>query len=249
MIVLATLGAERRPLRGGRRPRAAAPQPGPEPVATTRATVVDARPFATAAEAERWLRDVDAAAHLDAVLRVLARVVHLQRLAAADATLPDPSRELALVARVGVGAGEQVADGRWHRALTLPPAAAGRRRRDAALRPQERLAALLGARDAALACETLALRARADLDAGRAREAALGLDAALGAAVAELEPWRGRADLGARIDELAALRDGAGACAAAARAGGLDTAHAEAVGHALGRLEAALRARTALGFG
>ena len=61
------------------------------------------------------------------------------------------------------------------------------------LRPQERLAAILGGRDVALACEELALRARLDADAGRWREAAFQLRVALEAAIAELGPWPGRA--------------------------------------------------------
>jgi hypothetical protein len=252
VVVLATRDAPRRTLLGAglrrrRRPRPVAPGAGPAPVSTTVATVIDAAPFPTADDAERWLDSADAEAHLAGGLAVLERVVHLQRLAAADATLPPPSRALALAARVGIGAGEQVAEGRWRRALELPPAAA-RPRREAALRPQERLGALLGGRDAALACETLALRARADADAGRWREAAFQLDAALAAAVAELEPWRDRSDVGARIDELRALREEASAAVEAARAGGLDSVQIDAVSRALGRLEAALRARTALGF-
>ena len=62
----------------------------------------------------------------------------------------------------------------------------GRRRRSRILAPQARLAALLGAREAALACEELTLRARADVDQGRPREAALQLLVALDAALAEL---------------------------------------------------------------
>ena len=86
------------------------------------------------------------------------------------------------------------------------PSPAPATRRDAALRPQERLSALLGTRDAALACEELTLRARADVDAGRRREAALQLRVALQAAVAELPPWSERGDLVARIAELEELR-------------------------------------------
>ena len=95
--------------------------------------------------------------------------------------------------RVGYGDGEHVAEGRWDGARELAPAdrgARGARGRSAALRPQERLAALLGGRDAVLACEELALRARSDVDAGRHREAALQLRATFEAALAELEPWR-----------------------------------------------------------
>ena len=54
------------------------------------------------------------------------------------------------------------------------------------MRPQERLAAVLGGRERVDACETLLLRARADLDAGRRREAALQLRIALEAMLVEL---------------------------------------------------------------
>src|SRR5436190_22225337 len=111
--------------------------------------------------------------------------------------------------------------------------------------PTERVAALLGGREVALACEELALRARGDLEHGRPREAALQLSVALEAALAELEGWR--AQLGPRLDELAGHRDSVQRAAAAALAGGLDAATVEAVTAALERLEAALRARTAAG--
>ena len=71
---------------------------------------------------------------------------------------------------------------------------ATRAERSALLSPQERVAALLSGRDAALACEELALRARGDLDHGRPREAALQLAIAVDAALAELEVWRGPGD-------------------------------------------------------
>ena len=118
-------------------------------------------------------------------------------------------------------------------------------KREAALRPQERFAALLAGRDAALACELLALRARVDLDHGREREAALQLEAALAAGRAELAGWRELDGMPARLDELAALADEVAPVAAAARAGGLDEPSRAVVERALGRLEAALRARTA----
>ena len=52
--------------------------------------------------------------------------------------------------------------------------------------PEERFAALLGGRESPLAAEELVLRARADLDAGRPREAALQARVALEALLAEL---------------------------------------------------------------
>ena len=51
--------------------------------------------------------------------------------------------------------------------------------------------------------------------------------------------------MGDRIDELAALRADAAAVANAAVQGGLEVDAVESVGAALGRLEAALRARAA----
>jgi hypothetical protein len=216
-------------------------------VTTARATLVSARPFDGDSAAERWLRDVDGEAEAADAVAVLNRILHLQRTATADAAVREVARAQALVARVGVGAGEQVAEGRWAQALDLA-GSGGRGRRAAALRPQERLAALLAGRDVALACEELAMRARGDLAAGRWREGALQLRIALAAALEELAPWAARGDLGERLTELGTLQPAAEAAAQQALLGGLDEQAAADVERVLGRLEAALRARTAAGF-
>jgi hypothetical protein len=221
-------------------------------VPIARATLVAVRPFADEPAAERWLREVGeqreaAEARVSEAVAILNRVLHLHRAATADPHVREVGADQSLVARLGYGEGEQVAAGHWLRAIE-PPLPRVRRRGEAALRPQERLAALLGARDAALACEELALRARQDVDAGRRREAALQLETTLVAALAELEPWAPRGDLSARIDELRVLLPGVQAAARAALQGGVDDDEDGAVRHALERLEAALRARTALGF-
>ena len=62
---------------------------------------------------------------------------------------------------------------------------------------------MLAGRDVALACEELTLRARADADAGRWRDCAFQLRAAYDAALAELLPWSGQADIDERLAELA----------------------------------------------
>jgi hypothetical protein len=216
-------------------------------VPTSRATLIGAGELGGEGAAEHWLRDVDGEAEARAAIGVLNRLLHLHRVATADAAVREVTREQALVVRVGIGAGEQVAEGRWAHAVVLS-APRPRRRRDAALRPQERLAALLAGRDVALACEILAVRARADLDAGRVREAALQLRVALAAALHELLPWAPRGDIEARIDELRGLQPAVEAVAAAALEGGLDDAAAADVERALARLEATLRARTASGL-
>ena len=80
-----------------------------------------------------------------------------------------------------------------------------------------------------MACEELTLRARADLDLGRSREAALQLEAALGAAIAELAGWVSHGDLEARLGELRGYAESVAAAALAAREGRLEPADVESV--------------------
>ena len=248
ILVVSGLEAPRRGMlpRRPRRAQRARPveAPEPQPVEVTRATVIDAVALHGRDAAEAWLERAageESESVVAGALAVLNRAVAAHRVAAADPRLPDPDPGRALATRVGYGAGEQVAEGDWEEARELAPPG-GRPR---ALVPQQRLAALLSGRDVVLACEELALRARGDLDAGREREAAMQLHLALEAAVVELESWRGRGDMGERIDELAGRRGTVAGAANAAIPGGLEPEAVEAVDGALGRLEAALRARAA----
>lgn len=244
VVVVATLGAApRRLLRRRRRPRVIAPEPSPAPVETGRVTIVDARP-GDAAAAERWLSSAGLEA-AQAPLAELTRLVRAHRAASADPSVALPRLSQALVVRIGYGAGEEVADGRWTAARELPAAEESRAgRRSSALRPQERLAALLGGRTRQLACEELTLRARHDLDDGQLREAALQLRTALDAALAELPATAQASQLAQRVEELRGLRDGVAALADDALGGVLGPAETQTLEIALRRLEAALRART-----
>jgi hypothetical protein len=189
VLVLRTLGApERRRLRA-RRARAVE-RAEPEPVPTSRASVVRTEPFDSPVEADAWLaslRRADAAVEdeLEAALRLLNRALAAHRAAAADPYAADVSAAHALVARLGYGPGEAVADGRFIDAIELPRVAERRRRRSMEAR-EERFAAMLGGREERLVAEELVLRARADLNAGRTREAALEARIALEALIAEL---------------------------------------------------------------
>jgi hypothetical protein len=224
----------------GSGPRRRSRREPPESVPVTCVTVIDAESLPDDATAAAWLRKADVT---PVYVSTLERLLASHRVASADAAVADADPTRALRLRIGYGTGEQVADGTWTEARELsPPEPPSRSRRDRH-RPAERLAALLAARDATLACEELTLRARADLDRGRAREAALQLEAALTAALAELAGWLAHGDLAARLDELAGYREAVGAAASAAREGRLDAAAVEDVGTALARLEAALRAR------
>jgi len=238
VLVLSTLGApERRRLRGRRgRPVEHAE---PEPVPTSRATIVRPEPFVSREEAAGWLaalrRDGDGVqAELDSALRTLNRALRAQRAAAADPYVGEASAEQALVARIGYGQGGAVAEGRFRDALELPRS--GRRRVKRSMEaPEQRFAALLGARERALLAEEHVLRARADLLAGCPREAALEARVALEALLAELD-----------TDQAAALANGrepvAGAANAALR-GALDSATEAAVEEAVVAMEAVLRRR------
>jgi hypothetical protein len=247
VLVFATLGApERRRLAGRRRARDAEPRPDPTPVATGRATIIDAdETLASADQARSWL-DAAGEDELTGGLRLLNRALHAFRLVTADPYLQPVQRRQAITARVGFGAGEQVADGLWTAARELV-ASDGRLRRAKLLSPQARLAAVLGARELPLACEELALRARLDLDHGRPREAALQLLVTLDAALAELAADPRAAALADRLTELRSLREGVRAAAQAALSGPLTAEQVEKVPATLARVEAALRARAAIG--
>lgn len=244
--MLGTLGAPQRRLLRGRKPSAVTGA-DPEPVPTARATVIAAEPFPSADEAGAWLeglrRDEAAVAEeVAAGVRILNRMLRIHRAAALDTHARDVSAAGALVTRVGYGSGDQVAEGRFAAAYELPRestggVAAGAARRRAALQPQERLSAVLGGRDRVLAGEELLLRARADLDAGDARSAALQARVALEALVAEL----GRE--GRDVASLHEAREAVGAAANAALEGDLDGDRAALVAGAVEEMERALRRR------
>jgi hypothetical protein len=219
VLVLGTLGAPART----RRPRSV-DAAEPEPVPTSRATVVRPSPFDSGAE---WLADLRADkealdAELSTAFAALNRALRAWRAAAADPYVGELSYDRALVARVGYGGGDALADGRFTEALELPRPGAQRVRRSMES-PEERFAALLGAREAQLVAEELVLRARADLNAGRPREAALQARVALEAL------------------DLAEHRDAVGLAANAALLGDLSGGEVQALTEAVKGMEVALR--------
>jgi hypothetical protein len=208
--------------------------------------VIDTRPLAGEAEARAWLGGIDLAAEAAAGLAVVNRLIGAHRIAAADPYAHQLPPEAAVAVRAGFGEGQEVADGGWTRAVEQTSPGAGRRRRTKpALHPEERLAALLSARDQPLACEELTLRARADLDLDRPLAAALGTRLALEAALVELGANARASGLEERLAELRELRDDVIAAANSTLVGPLTEAQRQSVAHALGRIEATLRARMA----
>lgn len=207
--MLRTIAAPPRPSRRRRRPREAEAAAPPPELPLARATAIRAfEPF-DRPEAAAWLTTTTASAEeLDAVvatgLALLNDALHAQAVAAADPHMVTLRPERAIAARVGYGSGEEIAEGAFSEAREVDVAATGsrRRRRQEELRPQERVAGVLRGRERINVCEPLLLRARADLDAGRRREAALQLRVGIEALLAELPGALENADHDRDIEAL-----------------------------------------------
>ncbi len=196
VLVLETLGAPPPPRRRRRRSRESEVGAELASLPLARATVVRAfDSFDDEGEAQRWLETATAGeeaidASVEEALAALNRALHAHGVASGDPYVQTLSASRAVSARLGYGSGEQVASGEFSIAHEVDPGAGAtsrRQQRAEELRPQERVAAVLGGRERLDACETLILRARADLDAGRNREAALQLRVGFEALLIELK--------------------------------------------------------------
>ncbi|HSI79489.1 MAG TPA: hypothetical protein VK919_02450, partial [Solirubrobacterales bacterium] len=125
-----------------------------------------------------------------------------------------------------------------------------RRRRPEVLRPQEAIAGLLAGREPVPVSVSLLLRARADLDSGRLREAALQLRAGLEALLKELDRDPIEAPPGEALErhrddlrELRGRRPEVADAAAGALGGELGREHTDAVAETLAICERVLRRR------
>jgi hypothetical protein len=196
------------------------------------ATVVQPVAFSSEDEAAGWLGGLRAdkealEVELSSALTVVNRSLRFWRAARADPYVGELSIERAVTVLVGFGSGEAVADGRHAEAYEVPRPKKPRAKRSMEA-PEERFAALLGAREPALVAEELVLRARADLDANRPREAALQARVALEALIAELSV-------------LAELRAAVGPTANAALEGDLSDPELEVLTEAVKAMETAVR--------
>jgi hypothetical protein len=195
VLVLETFGAPPPPRRRRRRSRETEAGAAPASLPLTRATTVRAsEPFNVEEDAARWLEQASADEKtVDTLvgegIGLLNRALHAHAVASGDPHVQALTPRQAVAVRLGYGSGEEVADGEFSAARevdTQAGPATRRQQRAEELRPQERLAAVLGGRERLDACETLLLRARADLDADRDREAALQLRVGLEALLVEL---------------------------------------------------------------
>jgi hypothetical protein len=185
-------------------------------------------PFEESGEADAWLEEALASEDsIDALVAegvaLLNRAVHAHAVASADPLGTELRADRAATVRIGHGSGKEVASGHFSKAreVDVRAGASARRRQDEELRPQERVAAVLGERERLDACETLLLRARADLDAGRLREAALQLRVAVETMLVELDGALADPDHESDMSELQGRRSEAGDAANAALRGQL----------------------------
>jgi hypothetical protein len=238
VLVLKTLGASERRRLAGRRPKAVT-EAEPEPVPTSRATVVRSTAFPSPADAATWLSSADPDEEIAGAVRTLNRALHAHRVASADPYVTEVSSSRALVARVGYGSGEEVVDGHFGDAREVPVSGRPRARRSMEA-PEERFAALLGGREEVLPAEELVLRARADLNAGRLAEAALqarvAIESLLAARVAA-------ADSGPAGASLASHREAIATAANAALSGDIPGTSAAELEEAVAAMELALKRR------
>jgi hypothetical protein len=254
VLVIETLAAPPPSRRRRSRPRRVEPGAEPASLPLTRVTAVRAQaPFEATEDADRWLRETTAAedstdgALADAI-DLLNRALHAHATASANPLGAELSVERAATVRIGHGSGKEVASGRFSEARQIDVHAGGprRRQREEELRPQERLAAVLGGRERLDACETLVLRARADLNAGRLREAALQLRITLEAMLVELDGALADPRHGEDMAELRERRKEAGEAANEALRGNLDLEREEQVRELTAICERVLRRRRVL---
>ena len=255
VLVLLRIGAPRAAGRRRRRGREVEADTEPQALTLTRATAIRAfAPFEDPGEAARWLDEAwEAEDAIEALvaegLALLNQALHAQAVATAN-----PNSQVELDAEraervlIGFGSGEEVAESRFTaaREVDTETRASRRRRREEELRPQERVAAALRGREQLDACETLLLRARADLNANRHREAALQLRVGLEALLVELKDALADPDHEKDMGTLSERKSEAGEAANAALQGDLPSAQRTQIEELLQLSERVLRRRRVL---
>lgn len=256
VLVIETLGAPPPARRRRRRPRDAEVSEPPPEIPVARATVVLAfSEFDDEQAASAWLQEASGdEAAIDQLVEQgideLNQALHAHAVASGDPYPQTVTPARAVVIRIGYGSGEALADGAFTAAHRVDPGLgpiSRRRQRDEELRPQQRLAAVLGGREQLDACESLLLRARADLDAGRNREAALQLRVGLEALLIELKGALSDPGHEEDMGSLQARRRDAGELANAALREDLDSEQLKLLGELLATSERVLRRRRVLG--
>ena len=176
----------------------------------TTVTVVRASiPFGGETEASEWLtaaaQEEATTELLDEALATLDRALAAEAAATGRPYVPTFGVDDVIGARFGYGDGDRVSDGQSLNAFEIDArggTAGPRRERLSRTRPLARIAAMLGDRERAAACEFLVPRIRSDLDAGRVMSAALVIEVAVRSTIIELDTVLENPDHSADLDRL-----------------------------------------------
>lgn len=254
MLVLLTAGAPAPPLRRRRRARRAEAGAELKELPLTRVTAIRAyAPFDSEEAATSWLEEAIASEEASDTLlldgaALLSRALFAHAIATANPYFAELQPDDAAATRIGFGSGDELAESRFAAAREIDARSGMSRRRwrTEELRPQERVAAVLRGRERIAVCEPLLLRARADLNAGRSREAALQLRVGLEALIAELHD---ALDHGDHLEDVSLLRERKGEVGVAANQalqGELDEGSLAAVRELIETCERILRRKRVL---
>lgn len=190
-------------------------EPVPE-VSISTVTVIRASvPFSDEAEASAWLAE---AVGEEATADLLGEALDtLDRALAAEAAASGRPYAAAIgvdeliSARFGYGDGDRLSDGDYLEAFEIDArggTARPRRERMNRTLPLARIAAIIGGRDEAAACEFLVPRVRSDLDGGRVMSAALVIEVAVRSTIVELDTVLDDPDHSADLDRLEEMLPG-----------------------------------------
>lgn len=189
--------------------RVEARQTVPNVAVSTVTVVLASAPFSSEGQASEWLtvatEDEATSELLDQALASLDRALAAEAAATGRPYVPQFGVDDLITARFGYGDGDSVSDGRYLEAFEIDArggTAGPRRERLNRTRPLARIAAILGDREQAAACEYLIPRIRSDLDGGRVMSAALVIEVAVRATIVELDKVLDDSDHSADLDRL-----------------------------------------------
>ncbi len=181
VLIVRTFGAPRPAGRLSRRRPRHVDEAESKSVPVTQVTVAAGELLADDSAAEAWLESATStperrAAAVRSATTLINQALNAQRAGSGDPLVQDVGATRALAIRIGYGTGDELAEGRFSEAreLTRP-----RQGRLDGVDPQSRVAAVLGGHAEVHPAETLLLRARLDLQAGRLQEASAQLRAAV----------------------------------------------------------------------
>lgn len=167
------------------------------------------RPFSGEGESAEWLASAteedQVTVLLDEALLTLDRALAAEAATTGRPYVKEAGVDDVIGAKIGYGDGDQVSDGLFLEAFEIDArggTASPRRARMNRTRPLARIAAIIGDRDRAAACEFLVPRVRSDLDCGRVMSAALVIEVAIRSTVVELDTVLEDPDHSADLDRL-----------------------------------------------